>query len=447
MNNLVESISNFLWGPWTVGLLVIIGFAMTIASRGIQFRKFTHAIKLVSRGAFHKDNSDSDTGDISPFQALTTAMAATIGNGNIAGVATAIAIGGPGAAFWMIFMAPIGMATKLSETVLSLRYRRKMADGSMLGGPMSYLKYGLRLPTIGAIFAVCATIGGLGGGNISQANSISLVMSTQFNIATHITGILLAVVLGLVIIGGIRRIGQIAEKLVPSMVVLYSLGVGIIIVGNISLLPEAIGLILSSAFEPVAAVGGFAGATLARTIEYGIRRGVISSEAGVGSAGIAHSAARTNDPLRQGYIAMIGVFIDTMIVCSMTAITVVITGVWDNGETSTAMVASAFNSNIPYGGSIIAICSLMFGFTTMVTWAYYGEQGLRFVTDSKSIIHSFRIIWCLAAYTGAVYEAKLIWDLGDIMVACMMFPNLVGLIGLIKEIRVVTLPAHVQKQV
>jgi alanine or glycine:cation symporter, AGCS family len=438
MNYWVETISDFLWGPWTVLLLVLLGFLMTLASRGIQFRKFTLAIRLVAQGAFHKDRGEKEAGDISPFQALTTAMAATIGNGNIAGVATAIAIGGPGAAFWMVFMAPLGMATKFSETVLSLKYRKKTEDGSMLGGPMSYLKDGLGLPTIGAIFALCATLGGLGAGNIAQANSISLVLATEFNVAYSITGVLLAIVLGIVIIGGIKRIGHLAENLVPTMVVLYSIGVLVIIIANIDLLPSAIQIILTSAFEPVAPIGGFAGASVARTIEYGIRRGVISSEAGVGSAGIAHSAAQTKDPLRQGYISMIGVFIDTMIVCSMTAITVVITGVWNNGETSTAMVATAFNSTIPYGGIVIALCSLLFGFTTMVTWAYYGEQGIRFVTDSKIVIYIFRVVWCIAAYLGSVYEAKLIWDLGDIMIACMMFPNLVGLFGLIREIRVIT---------
>ena len=195
---------------------------------------------------------------------------------------------------------------------------------------------------------------------------------------------------------------------------------------------------MDSAFTPVAAIGGFAGATIARTVQYGIRRGVISSEAGLGSAGIAHSAARTTNPLRQGYISMIGVFIDTIIVCSMTAVTVVIAGVWHNGEISTALVATALNSSIPFGGAIVALCSLMFGFTTMVTWSYYAEQGLRFVTDSRGVVWGIRIAWCAAAFFGAVYEARVIWDLGDIMVACMMFPNLVGLIGLTREIRVVS---------
>ena len=387
MHNLVQAISDFMWGPWTIILLAILGLTLTVASRGVQFRKFFTAIQFVMRGALRRDS------------------------------------GG-----------------ETSETLLALRYRRKTQDGMMLGGPMSYLKEGLNLPTVGALFAICATLGGLGGGNIGQANSIALVLNTEFNVATWLTGVLLTFILGAVIIGGIKRIGFVAERLVPAMVVVYAASVGYVVFMHIGLLPNALWLIIESAFTPVAAVGGFAGVTIARTIQYGIRRGVISSEAGIGSAGIAHSAAKTNNPLNQSYISMIGVFIDTILVCSMTAVLVVISGVWHNGEISSALVASALNTEIPFGGAIVAICSFMFGFTTLVTWAYYGEQGLRFLTDSSSVIWGFRIIWCAAAFFGAVYEARVIWDLGDILVACMMFPNLVGLIGLTREIYVVTSP-------
>ena len=278
------------------------------------------------------------------------------------------------------------MATKYAETVLALRYRGKTRDGLMLGGPMSYLKEGLNLPTVGAVFAICATLGGLGGGNIGQANSIALVLNTQFNVATWITGVLLAAILAVVVIGGIKRIGLVAERLVPTMVLVYAASVGYVVIMHLDALPAALLLIVESAFTPVAAIGGFAGATIARTIQYGIRRGVISSEAGLGSAGIAHSAAQTSNPVRQGYISMIGVFIDTIVVCSMTAVTVVISGVWHNGEISSALVASALNTVIPFGGAIVALCALMFGFTTMTTWSYYAEQGLRFVTDSRGVV-------------------------------------------------------------
>ena len=438
MDAVLRAISDFMWGPWTIGVLAVLGLMLTVASRGVQFRKFGTAVGLVMRGALRRDKGEQESGDISPFQALTTAMAATIGNGNIAGVATAIAVGGPGAAFWMAAMAPLGMATKYAETVLALRYRGKTRDGLMLGGPMSYLKEGLNLPTIGVVFALCATLGGLGGGNISQANSIALVMDSQFHVAKWITGALLTGILAVVIIGGIKRIGLVAERLVPTMVLVYAASVVYVVFTHFSALPSTLWIIVESAFTPVAAIGGFAGVTVARTIQYGIRRGVISSEAGLGSAGIAHSAAQTNNPVRQGYISMIGVFIDTIVVCSMTAVTVVIAGVWHNGEISTALVASALNTTIPFGGAIVALCSLMFGFTTMVTWSYYAEQGLRFVTDSRGVVLGIRITWCAAAFFGAVYEARVIWDLGDIMVACMMFPNLVGLIGLTREIRVIS---------
>jgi len=438
MDGLISEVSNFLWGIWAIGILMLLGVLMTLSSKGIQFRRFTLSLRLVLQGALRKHNVEKASGDISPFQALTTAMAATVGNGNIAGVATAIAVGGPGAAFWMIVIAPLGMATKFSEAVLALRYRETNEDGTMLGGPMMYIKKGTAIPALGGVFALCACLGGIGGGNISQANSIALVMNTEFSIPFWATGLGLALMLGIVIIGGIKRIGAFAEQAVPAMVVLYGIGVLIVLISNIEMLPAAVNLIFTSAFQPAAPVGGFAGATVAHTIEYGVRRGVISSEAGIGSAGIAHGAASTTEPLKQGYLAMIGVFIDTIVVCSMTALTVVVTGVWDTGLISTAMVASAFNSNIPYGGVIIAFCSLMFGFTTMVTWAYYGEQGLRFLWKSRHVVTGFRVIWCICAVFGAVYGAQVIWDIGDILIWSMMAPNVVGLLYLVKEIRVIT---------
>lgn len=438
MAELIADVSDFLWGLWAIGILMVLGLLMTISTRGIQFRRFGLAIRLVMQGALGRDRGEKDSGDISPFQALTTAMAATIGNGNIAGVATAIAVGGPGAAFWMIVIAPLGMATKFSEAVLAIKYREHNEDGSMLGGPMMYLSRGAGMPALGAMFAICACLGGIGAGNLSQANSIALVMFTEFSVPVWITGVVLALVLGMVILGGIQRIGAFAEHTVPAMVVLYTLGVAIVLIANYEMLPAAIHLIVTSAFEPLAPVGGFTGATVARTIEYGVRRGVVSSEAGVGSAGIAHGAAQTTDPMRQGFIAMIGVFIDTVIVCSLTATTVVVTGVWDSGLISTAMVAAAFNQHIPYGGAVIALCSLLFGFTTMVTWAYYGEQGLRFLWKAPSVITGFRIIWCASAFAGTIYGVQSVWDFSDILIWSMMAPNVIGLLYLVKDIRVIT---------
>jgi AGCS family alanine or glycine:cation symporter len=429
-NEILATLSDLVWGRWTIALLVLVGAAMTLSGRGVQFRKFRYAWRLVLRGALRRDPEAPAPGEISPFQALTTAMAATIGNGNIAGVATAIAVGGPGAAFWMAAMAPLGMATKYAETWFAITYRRKMPDGSMLGGPMVYLADGAGLKGLGFAFALCIALGAIGAGNLAQANSVTLVMFTQFSIPKWISGLVLAGVLAAVIVGGIKRIGQVAERLVPAMVLLYVAGVLVTLLLNYEKVPAALQTIVVSAFSPTAATGGFAGATIARTIEYGIRRGVISSEAGLGSAGIAHSAARTSDPKRQGTIAMMGVFIDTVIVCMATALTVVVTGVWSNGELSSAMVASAFNSSIPFGGSIIAICSLFFGFTSLVAWSYYGEQGLRYVLGGRKPGVAYRLLWCVLAFVGSIYGVKLIWDISDILIGLMVFPNVIGLIVL-----------------
>jgi AGCS family alanine or glycine:cation symporter len=290
------------------------------------------------------------------------------------------------------------------------------------------------LKGMGFVFALCIALGAIGAGNLAQANSVSLVMFTQFAVPKWLSGLLLAGVLASVIVGGIKRIGQVAERLVPAMVLLYVAGVIVILVMNFDKIPAAFQLIVTSAFSPVAATGGFAGATVARAVEYGIRRGVISSEAGLGSAGIAHSAAITSDPKRQGKIAMMGVFIDTVVVCTATALTVVVTGAWSSGEFSSAMVATAFNSSIPFGGSIVAVCSLFFGFTSLVAWAYYGEQGLRYLLGGRHPGITYRLLWCVLAFVGSIYGVKLIWDISDILIGLMVFPNVVGLLALRRKL-------------
>ncbi len=435
MEVLAAKLADLIWGPWTIGLLVALGLLTTFATRAIQFRRFGHALHLLKQGALRRDLSSAEPGDITPFQALTTAMAATIGNGNIAGVATAIAIGGPGAAFWMAAIAPLGMATKFSEVFLAVKYRRRNPDGSILGGPMVYLADAAGRKNLALIFAFCACFGAIGAGNLAQANSISLVLFTEFHIPTWLSGLLLTGLVAAVILGGIKRIGSVAERLVPSMVALYLTLVIVILMINARAVPAALASIVSSAFTPVSAVGGFTGATVARAIEYGIRRGVISSESGVGSAGFAHSAAMTTSPVRQGTIAMIGVFIDTVIVCTATALVVVVTGVWSNGELSTAMVASAFNADIPFGGLAVALCSMMFGFTSLVAWAYYGEQALRYFLGGVSIGAWYRIGWCALTFVGSIYGVKLIWDVSDFLIGLMLIPNVIGLIFLIREVR------------
>ena len=431
---ITAQLSDIVWGIWTIIFLCAVGLLLTWKTRFVQITNFRSALKLISGGALKRDSSSKDAGDISPFQALTTALSATIGNGNVAGVATAIAIGGPGAAFWMCTVSLFGMATKYSEAVLGIKYRQKSDDGTMLGGPMVYLNKGLGMKQLSIFFAIAALFGGLGAGNMTQSNSIALVLFSDFGIPKWFSGMILALTLWLVIIGGIRRIGRVAEMLVPGMALIYIISCLAILVVNIKEIPEAFVLIIDSAFNGTAATGGFAGATVARAMAYGFRRGTISSEAGVGTAAIAHGAARTSDPHRQGIIAMMGVFMDTMVVSTMTALVLVTTGAWSTGLISTEMTAMAFKSVLPFGGMIIIIVSALFGFTTMVGWAYYCEQSLRYIGGIRFSI-PFRWIYCGLAGVGAIFQVKPLWDWADIFMGFMVFANLIALVALRGEIK------------
>ena len=437
-NNFTAYISDIVWGGWTIFLLCGVGLLLTLKTRFIQVTRFCTSWKLLFGAAFKKERSDKE-GDISPFQALTTALSATIGNGNVAGVATAIAIGGPGAAFWMWTVSLFGMATKYAEAVLGVKYRYQAEDGTMLAGPMVYINRGLGMRRLGIFFAIAALFGGLGAGNMTQSNSIALVLFSDFDIPKWISGIVLAFVLWLVIIGGIRRIGRVAETLVPSMALIYIVSCLVILNTNLSGIPAAFVLIIDSAFSDTAATGGFAGATVARAMAYGFRRGTVSSEAGIGTAAIAHGSARTSDPHSQGLIGMMGVFIDTMVVSSMTALVLVTTGAWSSGLISTEMTAMAFKSVLPFGGVIIIIVSTLFGFTTMVGWAYYCEQSLRHIGGIKFSI-PFRWIYCGLAGLGAMFQVKPLWDWADIFIGLMVFANLIALIALRNEVKTISQP-------
>ena len=437
-NNFTAYISDIVWGGWTIFLLCGVGLLLTLKTRFIQVTRFSTSWKLLFGAAFKKERYDKE-GDITPFQALTTALSATIGNGNVAGVATAIAIGGPGAAFWMWTVSLFGMATKYAEAVLGVKYRYQAEDGTMLAGPMVYINRGLGMRRLGIFFAIAALFGGLGAGNMTQSNSIALVLFSDFDIPKWISGIVLAFVLWLVIIGGIRRIGRVAETLVPSMALIYIVSCLVILYTNLSGIPAAFALIIDSAFSDTAATGGFAGATVARAMAYGFRRGTVSSEAGIGTAGIAHGAARTSDPHSQGLIGMMGVFIDTMVVSSMTALVLVTTGAWSSGLISTEMTAMAFKSVLPFGGVIIIIVSTLFGFTTMVGWAYYCEQSLRHIGGIKFSI-PFRWIYCGLAGLGAMFQVKPLWDWADIFIGLMVYANLIALIALRNEVKTISQP-------
>ena len=434
ITEITAQLSDIVWGIWTIIFLCAVGLLLTWKTRFVQITNFRTALKLISGGALKRDSSSKDTGDISPFQALTTALSATIGNGNVAGVATAIAIGGPGAAFWMCTVSLFGMATKYSEAVLGIKYRQKSDDGTMLGGPMVYLNKGLGMRRLSLFFAIAALFGGLGAGNMTQSNSIALVLFSDFGIPKWFSGMILALTLWFVIIGGIKRIGRVAEMLVPGMALIYIISCLAILMVNLKEIPEAIILIIDSAFNGTAATGGFAGATVARAMAYGFRRGTISSEAGVGTAAIAHGAARTSDPHRQGIIAMMGVFMDTMVISTMTALVLVTTGVWSSGLISTEMTAMAFKSVLPFGGIIIIIVSALFGFTTMVGWAYYCEQSLRYIGGIRFSI-PFRWIYCGLAGVGAIFQVKPLWDWADIFMGFMVFANLIALVALRNEVK------------
>lgn len=426
LSQIINALSNFVWGPVTIILLVGTGIYLTIVTRFIQFRGFRHAFSLIS-GKYDKKDAP---GEISHFQALSTALSATIGTGNIAGVATAIAAGGPGAVFWMWITALVGMATKFTSCTLGMHFRKINEDGTVSGGPMYYLEYGLKQKWLGQAFAFFALIASFGIGNMVQANSIAEPLYDSFQIPKLVTGIVFAILVGLVIIGGLKRIARIASMIVPFMAVIYLILSLVIIVSNIDQVPEVFYLIVKSAFNPVAASGGFAGATVAQVIRYGVARGVFSNEAGIGSAPMAHAAAKSNYPVREGLVAMLGPFIDTIIICSMTAFVILSTGVWDSGETGTVLSANAYNIGLPLiGGFTVSFGIIFFAFSTMISWSYYGDRAAQYLFGNKAlpVYHWLFIIFIVV---GAWTKLEIVWNISDVMNGFMILPNLVALIGL-----------------
>lgn len=405
-----------------IGILGI-GIFLQIRLAFLPIRKLGTGFRLL-----FERNHNRGEGQISPFNALMTALSATIGTGNIAGVATAVVMGGPGALFWMWMTALVGMATKYAEAVLAVRFREQDANGNHLGGPMYYIKHGLgaKWMWLGTLFAFFGSIAGFGIGNTVQANSIADAMSSNFGVSHWVTAAILVVLVGAVLIGGIKRISDVAGKLVPVMTVGY-FGAGIIVLGlNVSAIPAAFELIITSAFTPVAAQGGFAGAAVWAAIRFGVARGVFSNEAGLGSAPIAHAAAKTQNPIRQGLIAMLGTFIDTIIVCSVTGLTIIISGQWLSGETGATLTSVAFSSTLPGGNYIVAIALAIFAFTTILGWSFYGEKCIQFLAGPKSVI-PFRIAWIIALPIGATQSLDFVWLLADTLNAMMAIPNLIAL--------------------
>lgn len=427
-SDLARTIGNIVWGLPTLILLIGTGLYFTIRLGTIQFKEFGHSLRLLfSRGRSPKNQE----GDISPFQALMVALAGAIGNGNIGGVATAITLGGPGAIFWMWLSAILGMATMYAESVLGVKYRIKTADGFMAGGPMYYIHRGLGWKPLAIVFAFFMGLKAMFSTSLVQSNSIALVIVHQYSwLPKMVPAFLLTAITGLVIIGGIRRIGIFAERLTPIMSIIYVGGGLILLMFNYEKIPEAFALIFKYAFQPSAAAGGFAGATVQAAMRYGVARGVYSNEAGTGSAPVAHGAAKTGNPVHQGLIAMLGVFIDTLVICTMTALAILTTGVVGSGQTSTALTAQAFNSTLPYiGGWIVLLSSLLFGYSSLISWPYYGEQCFTYLFGFK-IRRFYRWAFCLMVFLGGITRVEFVWNIGDILNGMMAIPNLVGIIAL-----------------
>jgi len=422
----LDSIGGIVWGPVTILLLVGTGIFLTLLLRAIQIRKLGQALKLVSG----KYSDPKDEGEITYFQALSAALSATIGTGNIAGVGTAIALGGPGAIFWMWVTAVFGMAVKYAECLLSLKYRVIHADGTVSAGPMYYLERGLGQKWLGILFALFAAVASFGIGNMVQANSVAEPVQTYFGVPKLITGLIMCALVFAVIIGGIKRIGQVASKLVPVMSVFYVLGALVVILMNIKGVPAAFAMIFHDAFNGTAATGGFSGAVVAQAIRFGVARGVFSNEAGLGSAPIAHGAARTKEPVRVGLVSMLGPFIDTLFVCTMTALVIIVTGAYTQGLTGADLTARGFNLGMPGpGGYMVAIGISFFAFSTIIGWSYYGDRAVEYLLGSKMVM-PYRILFCLLVPVGAAVQLDVVWLISDIFNGLMAWPNLIGLIFL-----------------
>lgn len=426
MGKLLGEISGYIWGPVTIILLVGTGVLLTLLVKGIQARKFLYAWKLISG----KYDDPNDPGEISHFQALSAALSATIGTGNIAGVGTAIAVGGPGAVFWMWVTAVFGMVLKYSECLLSLKFRVVNEDGSVSAGPMYYLEKGLGQKWLGFLFALFAAIASFGIGNMVQANSVAEPVLTYFHIPKWITGVVIGGLIFLVIVGGIKRIGQVASKFVPFMTVFYVVSAIVVIAINFKAIPSAFATIFHDAFTGTAATGGFAGAAVAQVIRMGVSRGLFSNEAGLGSAPIAHGAAKTQEPVREGLVAMLGPFIDTIVICTMTALVIITTGAYTEGLTGADLTAKGFNLGLPlYGGFLVAGGIIFFAFSTIISWSYYGDRSVEYIFGPKSVL-PYRIIYCILIPIGAMTHLDTVWTISDIFNGLMAWPNLIGLLFL-----------------
>jgi len=429
VETLLIRIRDAVWGVPLIVLLVGTGLYLTLLLRGLQFRQLGHSLYL----AFIKRSEGDADGDISHFQALMTALAATVGTGNIVGVATAISAGGPGALFWMWMTGLVGMATKYSEAVLGVRFRETDARGEKLGGPMFYLERGIQFrrlgKTLAVAFALFASIAAFGIGNGVQSQAVADAINHSFGVPQYLVGLVVAVLAGSVILGGIKSIGRFTGVFVPAMIILYVGGAGFVLLLNLENVPDAFRLVLDGAFSSTSAAGGVLGYTVSQAIRNGVARGVFSNESGLGTGGIAAAAAQTREPVRQALISMTQTFIDTIVVCTFTGIAIISTGAWLSGEDGANMTQQAFSTGLPgeFGGYIVAISLSFFAFSTMLGWAYYGERSVEYLIGSRAVV-PYRLLYIVVIAVAAAAPLSMVWLLSDIMNALMAFPNLLGLL-------------------
>lgn len=442
-SEIISAVNNFVWGPVMLALLMGTGMFLTVRLKFKPWLNLGYALKSVfaKQDKTHKDDS---SGDISPFQSLMTALAATIGTGNIVGVATAMVLGGPGALVWMWISALFGLSTKYAESVLAVKYRETNAKGEMAGGPMYAMKNGFKNKKIGLtlafLFSLFATVASFGIGNMTQANSIAGAVNGTFGVPTWITGLILMVLAFMVILGGIKSIGKVSGVIVPFMAVFYVLASIVVIIINFENLPAGIAEIFTMAFSPTAMAGGVGGtiiATMLTAMRWGVARGVFSNEAGLGSAPIAAAAAKTDHPSRQGYINMTGTFFDTIVVCTITGLVIASSGVLGTLDASgeilmgANLTIAAFQSALgPVGGYIVTVGITLFAFSTILGWEYYGEKSLEYLIKAPITVTIYRILYCLVVFVGATTALEIVWNLSDAMNGMMAIPNLISLLVL-----------------
>ncbi|MBN2894507.1 MAG: sodium:alanine symporter family protein [Campylobacterales bacterium] len=425
--SLIATLSNLVWGVPTLIMLVVTGLFLSYRLRLLQFRALPLALRLIFKKEPHAK------GDISHFAALATSLAATVGIGNIVGVATAITLGGPGAVFWMWAVGLLGMATKYSESLLAVHYREITPHGAR-GGPMYYLTYGAKLPWLGVAFAVFAAFAAFGIGNMVQSNSVAQLLQAKADIAPWLSGAVMMVLSGAVILGGIRSIGRFTSALVPFMIAAYLLSALAVIFTHPAEALDALGLIFRYAFEPIAAGGGFVGASVAAAIRYGVARGIFSNEAGMGSAAIAAAAAKTDEPVEQALVSMTQTFIDTLIVCTATALVILMAPQWGEGVSAAELTYQSFAHFLGgFGALVVTSATLLFAYSTLIGWSYFGEKAMEFLLGARSIFW-YRLVFVIAIFIGAQLKLELAWNLSDLFNGLMILPNLIALLLLHKVV-------------